>query len=143
GTTYSFAVRAMESYKNTIDVTGMELVDERGTYRIPARTTVTSPVQVDDLIIYVESVEGYPKAGFLLIGREIIRYNNLDYNQNAFIVSPSGRGVSDTASGIYLSGDEVRLFLQCTDNNTAIVMSTPLHDLDGYGFDRERNGVGL
>lgn len=143
GTTYSFAVRAMESYKDTINVDGMEVVDARGVYKIPQRSKVKDMVQASDNIIYADTIEGYPKSGFLLIGREIIRYNGLLISENAFLISPNGRGVSGTTPGIYLPGDEIRLFLQCTDSNTAIVMSTPTHDLDGYGFDRERNGIGL
>lgn len=142
GTTYSFAVRAMESYLDTVDLTGMEVVDSNGLYRVPEPVTIVSPVQTSDNIIYVDSVSGYPTAGFLIIGREIIRYNGLLPTENAFLVSPNGRGVSETTPGIYLAGDEIKLFLQCTDSNTAIVMSTPTYH-DGYGFDRERNGIGL
>lgn len=141
-TTYSFAVRAMESYVDTMDLTGMEVVDSTGLYRVPEPSIIASTVQADDNIIYVDSVEGYPEAGFLFIGREIIRYNGMIPADNAFLVSPSGRGVSDTVPGIYLSGDEIKLFLQCTDSNSVIVMSTPTHH-DGYGFDRQLNNVGL
>lgn len=142
GTTYSFAVRAMESYLGTVDLTGMEVVDSVGLYRVPEPAIITSTVQASDNIIYVDSIAGYPAAGFLIIGREIIRYNGLSSVDNAFLVSPNGRGVSETTPGIYLAGDEIKLFLQCTDSNTVIVMSTPTYH-DGYGFDRERNGVGL
>lgn len=142
GKTYSFGVRAMESYVDTVDLTGMEIVDEAGLYRVPEPVTIVSTVEAADSIIYVDSVDGYPAQGFLFVGREIIRYNGKIEADNAFLVSPNGRGVSDTVPGIYLSGDEIKLFLQCTDVNTVIVMSTPTYH-DGYGFDRQRNGIGL
>lgn len=142
GKSYSFGVRALEAYKDTIDLTGMEEVDSDGIYVVPEGTTVSSVVEASDNIIYVDSVTGYPKAGFLIIGREIIRYNGIIESDNAFLVTPNGRGVSDTVPGIYLEGDEVKLFLKCADNNTVIVMSTPTYH-DGYGFDRQRNAVGL
>lgn len=142
GVSYSYAVRAMESYLDTVDLEGMELVDPDGLYRVPTPVTITQQVMPSDNIIYVDSVDGFPEKGFITIGREIIRYNGKLLPDNAFLVSPNGRGVSDTIVGIYLPGDEVKMFLQCADNNTAIVMSTPTYH-DGYGFDREIDNIGL
>lgn len=139
GKTYSFAVRAMESYVDTLDLTGMSQIAE-GTYIVPNPVSIEQNVMQSDNIIYVDSTDGYPSKGFLLIGREIIRYNGK--LSNAFLVSTNGRGVSGTSAGIYLPGDDVKLFLQCTDSNTVILMSTPIH-YDGYGLDREVNGIGL
>lgn len=142
GTTYSFAVRAMESYINSVDVTGMELIDPDGVYIIPAAVTVTQQILPSDGNIYVSSVSGYPEKGFLFVGSEIIRYTAINVSDKAFVVSPSGRGVSGTTAGAYLPGDSVQLFLQCTDSNTAIVMATPSYS-DGYEYDRQINNEGL
>ncbi len=142
GTTYSFGVRAMESYVGTLDLTGMELIDPDGVYLVPPASLITEQVFASDNNIYVDSVEGYPAKGFLFIGSEIIRYNSINVTGKAFIVSTSGRGVSETTPGIYLPGDSIQLFLQCTDTNTAIAMSTPMYS-DGYEYDREINNEGL
>lgn len=139
GLTYSFAARAMESYQDMLDLTGMELVAD-GLYKIPDPAILTDQVLADDKIIYVNSTLGYPTKGFLFIGREIIYYSSKQ--DDAFIVSTNGRAVSNSTAGIYLVDEEIKLFLQCTDDNTVIVMSTPAYS-DGYDYDREIDNEGL
>jgi len=141
GESLSFGARALEVASDVFKLNGMERVDE-GFYRLPTATTIVSQVDVTDLTIKVGSTAGYPDAGIIFIGREAIRYNNIDRVSNTFIVPPNGRGLLGSAPGIYLLGDSVELFLKCTDVNTVIVMSTPTYQ-DGYGLERIVNGEGV
>lgn len=141
GESLSFGARALEVGAGVFDVNGMEVVDG-GVYRLPATTTVMSHVGQESLSITVSSANGYPDAGLLLVGMEVIRYESIDRLSNTFIIPANGRGLLNSVPGIYISGDPIKLFLECTDNNTVIVMSTPTYQ-DGYGLDRVINGEGL
>ena len=141
GESLSFGARALEVAVDVFDLNGMEQVDE-GFYRIPAATTVVSQVDSTSLTVQVSSVSGYPDAGLIFIGREAMRYDSLNRVTNTFMIPPNGRGVLNSIPGIYLPGDSVELFLECTDVNTVIVMSTPTFQ-DGYGFDRFVTGEGV
>ena len=113
-----------------------------GTYLFPESTTVMEQFNLNDTVLKVDSVEGYPESGLLFIGHEVIRYIGIDRTNNSFSIPSNGRGLINTIPGIYLSGDEVELFSKCTDNNTVIVFSTPTHQ-DGYGLERTVEGEGL
>lgn len=141
GQPLSFGARALELPINVLNTTGMESV-ATGVFKFPEITTVATQFNVNDSVLKVESTEGYPEAGILFVGREVIRYIGVDRNNNSFSIPSNGRGLLNTTPGIYLPGDEVDLFSKCTDNNTVIVMSTPTHQ-DGYGMNRFVNGEGL
>jgi len=141
GVSLSFGARSLEVSVDVFDLVGMEEVDS-GFYRLPESSTVISNVEPSGLFITVDSVYGYPNAGIIIIGNEVIRYDSLDRVTNTFSVSINGRGILETSPGFYLPGDSVKLFLDCTDVNTVIVMSTPTYQ-DGYDFERFVNGEGV
>ncbi len=134
GETLSFAARALEAFAGAIDLTGMPLVSPN-VYAIPDPVVITQTILESDTKIFVSSVAGYPAKGYLLVGNEVIRYNAISISDNSFLVPTGGRGLNNTTPGIYLSGDPVKLFLKCQDQNTVIVMATPTY-ADGYNFDR-------
>ena len=140
GKTLSYAVRGLETFKETVDLTGMDEVDE-GVYLIPAPTQITSQVLENDTIIDVESTEGFPAAGVLILNsNEVVKYTAK--TETSFLIPTNGRGLNGTTQNVYLAGDSVEIFFGCQDQNTVIAMSTPTYS-DGYQSDREIQGVGL
>lgn len=137
----SFAARAVEFSGGFFKVNGMEVVDT-GFYRLPSATELVATLEDDGLVIAVESVDGYPEAGFLLIGVEVIRYTAVDRLNHTFSVPTNGRALLNTSAASYLIGDKVELFLRCTDDNTVIITATPTYH-DGYASGREINAEGL
>jgi hypothetical protein len=118
----------------------MQEVDE-GVYLIPQPTVITSQILDDDTIIEVESTDGFPSAGVLILNsNEVIRYTAK--TDTSFLVPTNGRGLNGTSQGIYLAGDSVTIFFGCQDQNSVIAMATPTYS-DGYQSDREIQGVGL
>jgi hypothetical protein len=135
-----YAARGLEAFKNSIIISGMENIDE-GVFSIPEQTTITSQVDESDTLISVESTDGYPSAGILIINSsEVIRYTAK--TESSFILPSNGRGLNGTSRGIYISGDPIHMFFDCQDKNTVIGNSTPLFS-DGYQSDREISGTGL
>jgi hypothetical protein len=138
--TLSYAVRAMETFKDTLLLSGMT-EKSSGVYLIPTATTVASQVLSTDAIINVASTEGYPSAGILRVNSsEIIRYTSK--TSTSFLLPTNGRGLNGTSKGIYVAGDSVEMFFSCQDENTSIVMGTPTY-VDGYESGRELDGTGL
>lgn len=140
GKTMCYAVRGLEAFKETVDLTGMQEVDKE-VYLIPNPTQITSQVLETDTVIDVTSTEGFPNAGVLFLNSsEVVRYTAK--TETSFILASNGRGLNGTSKGIYLSGDSVSIFFGCQDQNTVIAMATPTYS-DGYQSDREVQGVGL
>lgn len=141
GTGYYFAVRAMESYKDTIDTSGM-VESQSGVFSIPDQTALTSVLMSDGAIIEVEDVSGYPEAGFLIIGSEVIKYNSVDRINNTLTIPSSGRGLNDTVAVSHDIGEVAKLFLLCQDDNNVIVYGTAsFQDQESTG--RQNNSVGI
>jgi len=141
GTGYYFAARAMESYKGTINTSGM---DEQypGMFVVPAKTTLSSVLSDDSYIIEVTDLLGYPEEGFLIINSEVIKYNSIDRINNKFFVPPGGRGLNETTIVYHDVGSEVGLFLLCQDNNNVIVYGTTTFQ-DPVSTGRQNNSVGI
>lgn len=66
-------------------------------------TELTQAIDADDLIINVDSTEGFPLQGTLFIGREEVRYDNL----NATQFQLTDRGVSDSTATTHDIGGHV------------------------------------
>lgn len=141
GQTLSFAARAMETYKDALDFTGMTEVSD-GVWTFPSATAVSQTISDTDTKIYVDSITGFGEAGYLQIGTEVIRYNALSEEDTAFLVPTGGRGLLTSTAGLYVDGDEVSFFTNCKDENTVIIMSTPTFQ-DGYDMEREVANTGL
>lgn len=140
GKTMCYAVRGLEAFKETVDLTGMQEVDQE-VYLIPSPTQITSQVMETDTVIDVASTEGFPNAGVLILNSsEVVRYTAK--TDTSFVLPSNGRGLNGTSNGIYLSGDSVSVFFGCQDQNSVIAMATPTYS-DGYQSDREIQGVGL
>ena len=140
GLTMSFAARVLETYRNTLNVEGMIEVSEN-VYSIPEPVDVTGIIDSNDTIIAVTSTVGFPSSGILIINNsEVVRY--ISKTNTTFILPPSGRGLNNTSAEVHVTGDEVRMFLECQDKNTAIVMATPHYDANTQSG-REIKNVGL
>jgi hypothetical protein len=141
GVTMSYGARALEFPVGTFDPTGMDALDA-DFFRLPDSTSIAISMSTTDFTVTVDSVIGYPAEGFLRIGQEVLRYNSLSLLTNTFSIPPSGRALFGTAEGMYVVGDEVRLFLECTDSNSVIIMATPTCQ-DGYQSGRELDYTGF
>lgn len=141
GQTLSFGARAMEALDGIFDLDGMEQIDE-DFFEIPLEVTITEQVSDTANRIPVTSVTGYPASGLIIVGREVMRYNELDTVSPAFLIPNNGRGLFGSTQGLYLPGDEVKLYLGCQDENTVIVFSTPTYQ-DGYQSGRVINSTGI
>lgn len=140
GLTLSFATRALETFKDSLILDGMKEAAE-GLYRVPDDAIISEQINQDDFRIKVQTTDGYPSSGILLINNsEVIRYSAKTNNE--FLIPTGGRGLNGTSKGIYLEGDTLRLFFECQDKNTVIIMATPTY-FDGYESGREIDGVGL
>ena len=141
GTGYYFAVRAMESYKDSIDTSGMEEYSNE-TYIIPNPTTLTSVLSNEDTTIDLASVDGLPESGFLIINTEVIKYTAIDRNNNRVFVPPGGRGLNNTVAVYHDIGESAKMFLLCQDDNTSIIYGTTTYQ-DPVSTGRENNSVGI
>lgn len=140
GVTLSYAVRSIETFKDTLQLSGMELKSP-GVYAVPADTTIASQVLSTDAIINVATTSGYPSSGILILNdTEVIRYTGK--TATSFLLPTNGRGLNGTSKGIFVSGDTVKMFFACQDKNTSIVMGTPTY-VDGYSSGRELDGTGV
>lgn len=141
GTGYYFAVRSMESYKDSIDITGMEEYTD-GAYIIPSSTNLTSVLSDQDTTIDLVSVSGLPETGFLLINTEVIKYTAVDRDNNKVFVPPGGRGLNNTVAVYHDVGESAKMFLLCQDDNTSIIYGTTTFQ-DPVSTGRENNSIGI
>jgi len=140
GLTLAFAVRALEAFSGTLDLTGMEESFDQ-VYKVPSDTTITAQVLQDSTVIPVASTEGYPASGILIINNsEVIRYTAK--TATSFLLPSGGRGLNGTTPGVYIDGDPIKMFLACQDKNSVIIIGTPTY-FDGYTSGREVDGTGL
>lgn len=142
GTGYYFAIRAMESYKDSINTSGM-VESQSGVFAIPETTALNSVLTVDGAIIEVESVVGYPEAGFLIIGVEVVKYTSVDRENNKFILPAAGRGLNDTVAVYHDVGESIGLFLLCQDDNNVVAYGTASFQDPGLATGRQNNSVGI
>ena len=141
GKTISFAVRALESIKEIWDLNGMEEMDDLF-YIIPDRAIVSSNISNSDLRITADSTFGWPSAGLIKIGNEVLRYESILPQSNTFLIAEDGRGLFGSTPGVYIPGDYIELYFGCQDTNTVITRGTPTYQ-DGYRSGREVNSTGI
>ena len=141
GTGYYFAVRAMESYKGTINTSGMTQALS-GVYSVPLATSLKDVLTIDGAIVESESTEGYPEEGFLIIGTEVVKYNSVDRDNNRFLIPTSGRGLNNSNQSYHDVGEDVKLFLLCQDDNNVIVYGTASFQ-NPVSTGRQDNAVGI
>jgi hypothetical protein len=140
GVTMSFAARSLETYRSAINPEGMVEVAE-GIYSIPDEIDIVGVVDSNDNVITVNSTVGFPSSGVLIINNsEVVRY--ISKTNTSFILLQGGRGLNNTSAEVHISGDKVRMFLECQDSNTAIVMATPHYDSNTQSG-REIKNTGL
>ena len=141
GTGYYFAVRAMESYKGTIDSTGM-VEAQPGVFQVPEKVKLTEILSDSEYTISVDSTAGYPESGFLLINYEVIKYNAIDRINNKFFISSGGRGLNETTPAYHDIDSDVGLFLLCQDDNQVIIYGTASYQ-DPVSTGRQDNSIGI
>ena len=111
-------------------------------------TLLSSAITTTSTLIPVDSTDGFPVSGLLLIGTELIKYSSI--SSNRFVVSTSGRGIDDTVAEPHALGDEVRMYQGSEDSNVRLITVTPSFQKpnyaltwqlgDGYGDDGYRAG---
>lgn len=141
GVTLAYAVRSMETYKDSFILDGMIEVDT-DVFLMPNQVTLVDYI-VDSIntTFVVDSAIGYPEAGVLIVNNvEVVRYTSR--TNDSFIVPNKFRGLNNTSKGIYLGGDTIKIFTACQDQNTVITTVTPVF-IDGYASGREINNIGL
>ena len=140
GLTMSFAARLLETHRNAINLDGMVAVAE-DVYAIPDEVDVVGIIDSSDAVITVTSTVGFPSSGIIIVNNsEVIRY--ISKTDTSFVLLQGGRGLNNTSAEVHVSGDKVRLFLECQDKNTAIVMATPHYDANTQSG-REIKNIGL
>lgn len=140
GKALSYAARAMELPEGILDATGMETEDVL--FKIPSPTSTTTTILPNDLFIPVESTVGYPNAGLVFVGSEVVRYNAVNRVDNILSVPIDGRGILNSIVTTHLPNSIVRLFFECTDRNTVILLGTPTYH-DDMNSGRELNQIGV
>jgi hypothetical protein len=139
GTLYAFAGRAFEVYADSFNPSGMESLND-DFYIVPDNAIISSNIGISDLIINVNSTDGYPDYGILILNKvEVVRYTSK--TSTTFILESGFRGLSGTTPSIFVQGDPVELFFACQDKNSNIITIIPTAS-DGYAIDREINEVG-
>lgn len=121
GTVYYFAVRATE-YSIHFDLEQMEQIGVH-TYSYPDAVYLTEDLDIashDGYSIPVDSVEGFPEVGELLIGTEVLYYAGIDRVNNEFIVPDDGRGYESTNIDQHREGAAVTFWGGVTEENTII-----------------------
>ncbi len=141
GVTLSYGARAFELPAGILDPNGMMSADDNF-YMVPEPIEIVSSVLPEDLAIPVSSTSGYPDSGLLFIDSEVISYTSVDRVNNVFNVPLGGRGLINSIPNAYFSGQSVRLFLECTDKNTVILMATPTYH-DDVESNRYLKGEGV
>lgn len=141
GTGFYFAARAMESYKGTINLSGM-VEDSPGIYIVPAKTLLSEILTDSDAVITVSDTSGYPDSGFLIINYEVIKYNLVDRENNKFFIPEGGRGLNNTTPSYHDINSDVGLFLLCQDDNQVIIYGTASFQ-DPISTGRQNNSIGI
>jgi hypothetical protein len=139
-----WGARCLEAYNGVFDLRGMDTIDDG--YIVPDSTELFSTFDSESLLLYVDSTDGYPDKGLLIIeNKEVVRYSIVNREENYFVIEQ--RGLNNTVPSLFYIGDSVELFLKCQDNNQNIIMGTPTFEDgyldDGYGSGREYDGVGF
>lgn len=142
GTGYYFAARAMESYKDSIDINGMS-EKSTGVYVVPDETTLVEILNIDDYTISVTSTSGYPESGFLLIDDEVIKYNAINGAENKFVIPSDGRGLNNSDPAYHDVGSSVKMFLLCQDDNNVIIYGSASFQEPTLQTGRQNNSIGF
>ena len=141
GTGYYFAVRAMESYKDSINFSGMDEV-QPGVFSIPDKILLTEVLSDTGAVISVSNTSGYPEEGYLLINYEVIKYNAINRAENKFFIPSGGRGLNETTASYHDIDSEVSMFLLCQDDNQVITYGTVTYQ-DPVSTGRQNNSIGI
>ena len=89
GVAHAFAVRGLESFKDTFTHIGLQ-ANSGGGYVFPSAITLSETMLDSDSRVEVESTDGYPEKGLLIIsGSEVVKYSSKD--ETYFYLTPLGR----------------------------------------------------
>jgi len=120
GNVYYLAVRATE-FDTDIDITELEATG-LDLYLYPSTATLLYdlPETEDGYLLEVDSVEGFPSIGELLIDTELMRYTAIDYVNNTFTVAEDDRAILNTFLSDHSAGADVDLWHGIEELNTII-----------------------
>jgi hypothetical protein len=145
GDTHYFAVRVTEFDPLTFTYSGMQQAGS-DMYFYPETIYTSTALTATDILIYVDSVVGFPNFGILKIGTELVKYSSVTPN----VFSASTRGALGTLAAEHDSGTEITLYIGNEGINTNISQATttfqkPNYSFtnvsgDGYGYDGYRDG---
>lgn len=139
GITYYFGVRATEYPHSTLPLIptdgysnlslGLCAVDGYS-FKIPQLQTLTTGISGSSAIVVpVITTQGYAKSGgYILVGREIMRYTAL--TANSFIVAGTGRGqFNSVIAPNHIAGEVVKMYYGNKDDNSVIAKGLVSWDL--------------
>lgn len=138
GKATSVAVRGMETFKGSFELSGMES-NGGGLYIFPDEILSSETLLDNSFELFANSTDGYPASGLLLIdSSEVIKYTQK--TSSSFIIDLKGRGLNGTATSTHPFGSSIRIFFECQDKNTNISSITPVFLKNGL-LDRQDDMV--
>lgn len=124
GKLYYLAVRATDFDPTEFNFTQLSRVGADEVYRYPATQELQSDINdAYGTIVEIADDTGYPDAGFLLVGTEIMKYTSKSGTR--FFIEDTNRGIIGTVIENHDAGEEVRLWYGISDGNTVIHTATP------------------
>lgn len=138
GQLYYFAVRATEFLPSEFDLTSLTQIGS-GVYQYPDSVTLQNDIDAYGATLEAGNTSGYPPAGFLLIGAEVIQYSQK--TSTGFIVTDGQRGAISTFIDTHAAGAEVKLWHGVEDRNTTIFSETAAW-YHTYGTPRNVDEIG-
>ncbi|MFA5023448.1 MAG: hypothetical protein WC523_00625 [Patescibacteria group bacterium] len=121
GKAYYLAVRAAEADTSDITISALEQVGEN-VYAYPTDQTLTDSIDAYGASVQVESTEGYPDTGVILVDYELMKYSSKD--ATTFYVAELDRAQSGTFASTHDIGASVSLWHGFEDGNSNIVQAT-------------------
>lgn len=150
GTTYYFAVRA-SYFAGDWDITDLEQLSDN-LYAYPEDTIVDEPdgyyFENELAPLEVNSTSGFPDAGFLILGTEVVEYNS----KTSISFNIIDRDVFDLGqSEDHANGVAVKLYAGVEDSNQRVFRGVPSWDArrntpqmeipeDGYAYLQDEDG---
>lgn len=138
GKIYYFAVRATEFDPTEFNIAEMDQISN-DVYAYPDAVTLLNDIDAYGAQLYVDDTSGYPEAGFLLVGTEVMLYSAK--TSTYFIVEDIDRGAITTVIDEHEAGSEIKLWHGVEEQNTVIFRETAAWH-NSYGTPRNTDEIG-
>jgi hypothetical protein len=148
GDTLFFSIRASEMDPSISSLSGLSQAGQN-MYLYPS-ALLDGYLESTSTIVPVDSVDGFPEKGIIIIDDELIQYLSLRQFPPAFISDADSRGYAGSVAESHADESAVLLYKGREDENTIIAETTPTFQKpefaltwvksDGYGPDGYRDG---